>query len=46
MEYIQAAHHDQVECFLCAEPAANEDDRYFILARTPRWGRAFAVNVP
>jgi ATP adenylyltransferase len=33
MEYIQAAHHDD-ECFLCAEPAANDDDRYFILART------------
>ena len=36
MEYIQAAHHDDVECFLCAEPAANDDERYFILARTPR----------
>ena len=34
MEYIQAAHHDDGECFLCAEPAASEDDRYFILART------------
>jgi ATP adenylyltransferase len=35
MEYIQAAHHDDVECFLCAEPAANDDERSFILARTP-----------
>jgi ATP adenylyltransferase len=34
MEYIQAAHHGDVECFLCSEPAANDDERFFILART------------
>jgi ATP adenylyltransferase len=34
MEYIQAAQHDDVECFLCAEPLANDDERYFILRRT------------
>jgi ATP adenylyltransferase len=39
MEYIQAARHDDDECFLCAEPADDDDERHFILARA---ARAFA----
>jgi ATP adenylyltransferase len=33
MEYIRSAQHDVEGCFLCDEPAAGDDDRYFILAR-------------
>jgi ATP adenylyltransferase len=33
MEYIRAAQHETEGCFLCDEPAAGEDERYFILAR-------------
>jgi ATP adenylyltransferase len=39
MEYIQAARHDDDECFLCAEPADDDDERHFILGRA---ARAFA----
>ena len=39
MEYIRTATHDDDECFLCAEPGAGDDERFFILSRL---GSAFA----
>jgi ATP adenylyltransferase len=39
MEYIRTATHDDDACFLCAEPAAADDERFFILSRV---GTAFA----
>ena len=33
MEWIRSAQHDTSGCFLCDEPAAADDDRYFILSR-------------
>jgi len=40
MEYLRTATHDEDDaCFLCAEPAAGDDERFFILSRV---GSAFA----
>ncbi|HXY73593.1 MAG TPA: HIT domain-containing protein [Actinomycetota bacterium] len=33
MEYIRTATRGDGECFLCSEPAAAQDDRFFILSR-------------
>ena len=33
MEYINAAHDDDVECIFCELPARGDDEQYFILTR-------------
>ena len=40
MEYIEAAHDDEVECIFCELPNEGRDDENFILARS---GQAFAL---